>query len=137
MTYAAWIALFSPAVGVCVIALAGQRISGRVAGYLASGSTLVSFVATLVVFAGLLGRHEEDRSESSTLWTWLSAGDLRFGLERGSQSLGDECVRARAHADALVAEVVGDENERDPHVSLAASGACRRRDRPAGATSPR
>jgi NADH-quinone oxidoreductase subunit L len=81
MTYAAWSALFSPAVGVCLIALAGQRISGRVAGYLASGSTLVSFVATLVVFAGLLGRHEEDRSESSTLWTWLSAGDLRFGLE--------------------------------------------------------
>jgi NADH-quinone oxidoreductase subunit L len=81
MTYAAWITLFSPAVGVCLIALAGHRISGRVAGYLASGSTLVSFVATLVVFAGLLGRHEEDRSESSTLWTWLSAGDLRFGLE--------------------------------------------------------
>ena len=82
MTSAAWIALFSPAVAVVAIALAGTRISGRQAGYLASGATLVSFVASLVAFVRLLDLHEEERSgHSSTLWTWLSAGDLRFGLE--------------------------------------------------------
>jgi NADH-quinone oxidoreductase subunit L len=78
---AAWIALVSPAVAVLAIALAGRRLPGRTAGYVASGATLVSFVASVVVFVTLLGRHEEERSESSTVWTWLSAGDLRFGLE--------------------------------------------------------
>jgi NADH-quinone oxidoreductase subunit L len=78
---AAWIALFSPAVAVCLIALGGGIISGRAAGVVASGATLVSFVATLVVFIDLLGRDPEERSEASTLWTWLSAGDLRVGLD--------------------------------------------------------
>jgi len=81
MTGAAWTALVSPAVAVVLIALAGERISRRTAGFLAAGATLVSFVATLVVFFTLLGRDAEERSESSTVWTWLSAGDLRFGLE--------------------------------------------------------
>ncbi len=81
MTTAAWIALFSPAAAVLAIALAGRRMPGRVAGYVASGATLVSFAATAVAFALLLGRGEEERSEVSTLWTWLSAGDLRFGFE--------------------------------------------------------
>ncbi|MBA2616436.1 MAG: NADH-quinone oxidoreductase subunit L [Actinobacteria bacterium] len=81
MTGAAWTALVSPAVAVVLIALAGERITRRGAGFLAAGATLVSFVATLVVFFALLGRDAEERSESSTLWTWLSAGDLRFGFE--------------------------------------------------------
>ena len=82
MTTAAWIALFSPAVAVVLIALAAHRISGRQAGYLASGATLVSFVASLVAFVELLGLPEDERAgHSSTIWTWLSAGDLRFGLE--------------------------------------------------------
>ena len=29
----------------------------------------------------LLGEHPEERTHSSTLWTWLSAGDLRFGAQ--------------------------------------------------------
>ena len=81
MTTAAWIALFSPAGAVLAIALAGERITRRQAGYLAAGSTLVSFLATAVAFVLLLGRDAEERTEASTLWTWLSAGDLRVGLE--------------------------------------------------------
>ncbi|MDQ3866820.1 MAG: NADH-quinone oxidoreductase subunit L, partial [Actinomycetota bacterium] len=81
MTQAAWVTLFSPAVAVVAIALAGHRISGRQAGLVASGATLVSFVATLVVFVSLLGRDVEERRETSTLWTWLSAGDFRVGFD--------------------------------------------------------
>ena len=81
MIEAAWIALFAPAAAVVIIALAGMRLSPRGAGYVASGATLVSFVASLVTFVQLLGEHPEERSHTSTLWTWLSAGDLRFGLE--------------------------------------------------------
>jgi NADH-quinone oxidoreductase subunit L len=78
---AAWIALFSPAVAVCLLALGGRAIPGRAAGWIASLATLVSFAASVLVFVSLLGRHAEERSETSTLWTWLSAGELRVGLE--------------------------------------------------------
>ena len=81
MIEAAWIALAAPAVGVVAIALAGTRIPPRVAGYVAAGTTLVSFVASVVTFVLLLGEDPEERSHSSTVWTWLSAGDLRFGVE--------------------------------------------------------
>jgi NADH-quinone oxidoreductase subunit L len=81
VTALAWFALFSPAVAVVLIALAGNRIGGFAAGVIASAATGVSFLCTLVVFFELLGKEPDDRSESSTLWTWLSAGDLRFGLE--------------------------------------------------------
>ena len=81
MIAAAWIALFAPAVGVLAIALAGTRLGGRQAGYVAAGSTFVSFAASVVAFVGLLSEHEEERSHASTAWTWLSAGDLRFAFE--------------------------------------------------------
>ena len=81
MDVAAWIALFSPAVGVAAITLLGHRITGAQAGILASGSVLVSFAASVVAFLVLAGRPEEERSELSTLWTWLSAGDLEVGFE--------------------------------------------------------
>jgi NADH-quinone oxidoreductase subunit L len=81
MITAAWIALFAPAAGTLLIALLGQRISRFQAGLVASGSTLVSFVCSVIVFVVLLGEQPEERTHSSTLWTWLSAGDLRFGAQ--------------------------------------------------------
>ena len=81
MITAAWIALFAPAAGTLLIALLGQRISRFQAGLVASGATLVSFVCSVIVFVVLLGEDPEERTHSSTLWTWLSAGDLRFGAQ--------------------------------------------------------
>jgi NADH-quinone oxidoreductase subunit L len=81
MTTAAWIALFSPAVAVVAIALAGTRVTRTLAGYLAAGSVLVSFVCSVIVFVGLLGESPDERAHSSTLWTWLSAGNLKFGAQ--------------------------------------------------------
>jgi len=78
---ASWIALFSPAVAVGLIALAGNRITGRHAGWIASLSTGVSFACSLVALFSLLGDGPEERVHSSTLWTWLSAGDLRVGMQ--------------------------------------------------------
>ncbi len=63
------------------ISLAGNRISRSAAGLLAAGTTGLSFACTVVVFLQLLGRDPEDRSETSTLWTWLTAGDLRFDAQ--------------------------------------------------------
>jgi NADH-quinone oxidoreductase subunit L len=81
MTTAAWIALFSPAAAVVAIALAGTSITRTFAGYLAAGSVLVSFVCSVIAFAGLLSESPDERSHSSTLWTWLSAGSLKVGAQ--------------------------------------------------------
>ena len=77
----AWPGLFTPAAAVGAIALAGERLDRFAAGVLAAASTGVSFLCSLVVFVVLLGREHDDRSELSTLWTWLSAGDLEIGVE--------------------------------------------------------
>jgi NADH-quinone oxidoreductase subunit L len=81
MEILAWTALFSPAAAVVAIALLGNRIDRYAAGLLASGATLCSFICTLAVFLDLLGREPEERTELSTAWTWLTAGDLRVGAE--------------------------------------------------------
>jgi NADH-quinone oxidoreductase subunit L len=81
MIAAAWIALFAPAVAVVAIALAGMRITRFQAGVIASGATGISFLCSAVTFAFLLAEQSEERSHASTLWTWLSAGDLKFGME--------------------------------------------------------
>jgi NADH-quinone oxidoreductase subunit L len=77
---AAWICLLTPLGAALAITLAGNRLSRRGAGYLATTSVAVSFVAAFVSFAVLLGDSTEDRSHPSTLWSWLTAGQLDFGL---------------------------------------------------------
>jgi len=79
---AAWIVLASPAAAVALIALAGGRISGRVAGWIASLSALTSFVCSLVVFSLLLGENPDERAgHVSTLFTWLSTGTEGSGSD--------------------------------------------------------
>jgi NADH-quinone oxidoreductase subunit L len=77
---AAWICLLSPLGAALLITLGGTRISRRAAGYLATLSVLVSFVAALVALFRLLDEPAEERSHVSTLWTWLTAGDFEVGL---------------------------------------------------------
>jgi NADH-quinone oxidoreductase subunit L len=77
---AAWVCLFSPLTAALAITLAGNRLSRRGAGFLATSSVVVSFVAAVVAFAVLLGDSPDDRSHPSTLWSWLTAGQLDFGL---------------------------------------------------------
>src|SRR5919109_382978 len=78
MIAAAWIALFAPAAAVVAIALAGNRIGRFQAGLIASGATGISFVCSLIAFVALLRESADERVHYSTLWTWLSAGELRF-----------------------------------------------------------
>jgi NADH-quinone oxidoreductase subunit L len=72
--------LFAPLAGALAVTLAGTRISRRAAAYLSAGSVAVSALAATVAFVEVLGREGEERSVTSTAWTWLSAGDLRIGL---------------------------------------------------------
>jgi NADH-quinone oxidoreductase subunit L len=80
MIVAAWICLLTPLAAALLITLCGSRLSRRGAGYLATLSVAVSFVAAVVSFVALLGDSPEDRYHPSTLWQWLTAGQLDFGL---------------------------------------------------------
>ncbi len=81
MELLAWTALFAPAAAVVAIGLLGDRVDRCRAGLIAAGATGLSFLCTLGIFVDLLGREPEERTELSTLWTWLTAGDLRVGAE--------------------------------------------------------
>ena len=80
MIAAAWICLLSPLAAAALITVGGTRLTRRQAGYLATLSVLVSFVAALVTLFQLLNDAPEERSHVSTLWTWLTAGDFEVGL---------------------------------------------------------
>ncbi len=80
MIAAAWTCLLAPLAAALVITLAGNRITRRGAGYLATVSAGVSFVAAVVAFALLLGDAPAKRAHVSTAWSWLTAGKLDFGL---------------------------------------------------------
>jgi NADH-quinone oxidoreductase subunit L len=81
VAYGAWICLLAPLVSALLITVAGERISRRTAGYVATLSCFVAFGGAVTAFIGLLSRDAEDRSVTSTAWTWLSAGSYRSGLE--------------------------------------------------------
>ncbi len=80
MIASAWVCLLSPLAAAALITLGGTWITRRLAGYLATLSVLVSFVAALIAFFKLLDESPDERSHTSTLWTWLTAGDFRVGL---------------------------------------------------------
>ena len=80
MIATAWICLLSPLAASVLITLLGTRITRKHAGYLTTLSVLVSFFTALITLFVLVGDPPEERSHSSTLWTWLTAGDLEVGL---------------------------------------------------------
>jgi NADH:ubiquinone oxidoreductase subunit 5 (subunit L)/multisubunit Na+/H+ antiporter MnhA subunit len=67
MITSAWLCLLSPLGAAALITLGGTRITRRQAGYLATLSVLVSFVAALIAFFLLLDEAVDERSHTSTL----------------------------------------------------------------------
>jgi NADH-quinone oxidoreductase subunit L len=80
ITNAAWVCLAAPLVGFALILLAGTHISRRQAGIVSTASVFVAFAAAVVSFVATLGEPSDERSASSTAWTWLAAGDFRVDL---------------------------------------------------------
>ena len=80
MIAASWITLFAPLGATVLITLGGTWITRRQAGYIATLAVLTSFVTALVAFFELLNEQPEERSHTSVLWTWLTAGDFQVGL---------------------------------------------------------
>jgi NADH-quinone oxidoreductase subunit L len=80
VTTAAWICLFLPLAAAGVITVGGNVLSRRLAGILATAATAGAFAAAVVAFSIMLSRDPSDRAEASTAWSWLTAGNLHFGL---------------------------------------------------------
>jgi NADH-quinone oxidoreductase subunit L len=78
---AAWICLFLPLAGALAITVLGNSIRRRTAGLIATASVAGAFIAGVWSFLELLSRDEAERAQASTAWSWLTAGNLDFGLE--------------------------------------------------------
>jgi NADH-quinone oxidoreductase subunit L len=114
---AAWICLISPLAAAFAITLSGNRLSRRGAGYLATTSVVVSFVAAVVAFVALLGDSPSNRYHPSTLWSWLTAGQLDFGLRIVVDPLSTFMMLVVAGVGALIVAysigyMDGDDEER-------------------------
>jgi NADH-quinone oxidoreductase subunit L len=77
---AVWLIPALPLAGFLLLVALGRRIVEPGAGWLATLMCAGSFVATLVVFAGLLAEDENHRTFVQTLFRWIPAGDLRVDL---------------------------------------------------------
>jgi len=80
MITAAWICLFLPLAGAVAIALLGTAIPRRASALIATASCAAAFVAAVVSFLEMLSRDVDNRAETSTAWSWLTAGNLDFQL---------------------------------------------------------
>ena len=74
---AVWLVPALPLAGFLVLTFGGHRLREPIAGWLATGSMVSSFVATLGVFLALVGRPSGDRRSVTTLFEWVPAGDLQ------------------------------------------------------------
>ena len=77
----AWLIPAFPLAGFVVLLLAGRRLGEPRAGWLATAAMVASFVASIVAFAGLMGRDPAERRFVITLFEWVPAGD--FAVDAG------------------------------------------------------
>ena len=75
-----WLIPALPLAGFLLLLVFGRRLGEPGAGWLATAMCAGSFVATLVVFAGLLGRAEENRRFVQILFAWMPVGDLHVDV---------------------------------------------------------
>lgn len=75
-----WLVLVLPLVGCIALALWPGEPAKAYTRVLGLGFPAISFVLTAIIFGILLGRDASDRTEVTTLWTWVQSGDLRIDL---------------------------------------------------------
>jgi NADH-quinone oxidoreductase subunit L len=77
---AVWLIPALPLAGFLILLVAGRRLGEPAAGWLATVTCTSSFIASVVVFAGLQGENEEGRQFTQTLFEWVPAGGLRVDI---------------------------------------------------------
>ena len=75
-----WLIPALPLAGFLILMVFGRRLGEPAAGWLASATVGLSFVVSLIVFAGLLNEPEEDREFTQILFEWIPVGSLRVDV---------------------------------------------------------
>jgi NADH-quinone oxidoreductase subunit L len=75
-----WLIPALPLAGFLLLLALGRRLGEPGAGWLATAACGGSFLATLVVYAGMLGEDEHGRSFVQTLFEWMPVGDLQVDI---------------------------------------------------------
>jgi NADH-quinone oxidoreductase subunit L len=80
---AAYVIVALPLAGALFLLFGGRRTGDPLAGWLATIASAGSFVATVVVWATLLGMASTDRTVDKQIFTWIPVGSLHvtFGLQ--------------------------------------------------------
>ena len=81
MVEAAWLICAFPLAGFAVLVVLGRRLGEPRSGWLATLAMAGSFVSSVAVFAGLMGRDPAERRFIVTLFEWVPAGD--FSVDAG------------------------------------------------------
>jgi NADH-quinone oxidoreductase subunit L len=77
MIHAAYFMPLLPLIGFVELAAIGRKLGDPVAGWIATGTVVGSFVVACVVFAGLLAQSASERSFTQDLFTWIPVGGLQ------------------------------------------------------------
>lgn len=71
-----WLVPAFPLLGFVFLVLAGRRLGEPAAGWVATAAMALSFVASVVVFAGLVSLPPSERIVEAKAFNWIVAGDL-------------------------------------------------------------
>jgi len=74
-----WLPIAIPLASAALLLVWGKE-SDRFGHHIATAASTASFVFGVVLFIKLLGRAEDDRSVSTTLYTWISAGPFHVDM---------------------------------------------------------
>jgi NADH-quinone oxidoreductase subunit L len=66
--------------GFGLLVLFGRRLGDPLAGWLATTMAAGSFLFSLIVFAGLLGRSADNRVFTQTVWDWIPVGGFKVSV---------------------------------------------------------
>ncbi len=80
MLHAAYLIPLLPLAGFVVLAAAGHRLGNPLAGWLGTMAVVASFVASIVVYAGLLAKPTGSRSFTQEIFTWVPVGGLHVNV---------------------------------------------------------
>ncbi len=75
-----WLIPAFPLAGVLILMALGRRLGEPRSGWLATAMMGGSFVATLLVFIGLIGHEGDERETVVTLFEWVPAGKLAVDI---------------------------------------------------------
>jgi NADH-quinone oxidoreductase subunit L len=75
-----WLIPALPLAGFLVLVAFGRRLGEPAAGWLATVMCGGSFLASVAVYAGLLGEEEEQREFVQTLFSWIPVGSLQVDI---------------------------------------------------------